>query len=288
MSSGIANFNTATGLQWNDNHETARVGAFACNACCSGGGGACCIPIGGIIMYDVTPSAFPISIGGATWHLCDGLNGTPDLRNQFVYGASVDADVGTTGGATTSTATITITAADLPTHTHSIPILSGTAAATATAAANTTAPNGPASATAGDIANVAHNHTAFGSSVGGNPTTFRTFYTYNPPMAAADVQLWRTMYGGYIDGGGTYQGPTGTSYAQANDANYTGGVYTGNTPPLKDHYHGIPALTVPASAVSTVASTTGATGNPVPITITSTPFSILPPYTMLYYIKRTA
>lgn len=32
------------------------------------------------------------------WYLCNGQNGTPDLRNKFVYGASTDINVGLTGG----------------------------------------------------------------------------------------------------------------------------------------------------------------------------------------------
>ena len=34
----------------------------------------------------------------ATWHLCDGTNGTPDLRGRFILGASDSHAVGTTGG----------------------------------------------------------------------------------------------------------------------------------------------------------------------------------------------
>lgn len=33
-----------------------------------------------------------------TWHLCDGTNGTPDLRGRFILGASASHAVGTTGG----------------------------------------------------------------------------------------------------------------------------------------------------------------------------------------------
>ena len=33
-----------------------------------------------------------------TWHLCDGTNGTPDLRGRFILGASDAHAVGTTGG----------------------------------------------------------------------------------------------------------------------------------------------------------------------------------------------
>ena len=33
-----------------------------------------------------------------TWHLCDGTNGTPDLRGRFILGASSSHAFGTTGG----------------------------------------------------------------------------------------------------------------------------------------------------------------------------------------------
>ena len=32
------------------------------------------------------------------WHLCDGTNGTPDLRGRFILGASASHATGTTGG----------------------------------------------------------------------------------------------------------------------------------------------------------------------------------------------
>ena len=51
------------------------------------------IPIGGIAGWSGTITDIPIG-----WQLCDGTNGTPDLRNRFIYGAEVDMDVGTTGG----------------------------------------------------------------------------------------------------------------------------------------------------------------------------------------------
>lgn len=50
-------------------------------------------PPGIIVMWSGLISAIP-----AGWFLCNGLNGTPDLRGRFIYGASIDADVKTTGG----------------------------------------------------------------------------------------------------------------------------------------------------------------------------------------------
>ena len=58
------------------------------------------------------------------WYLCDGSNGTPDLRDKFVVGAGSTYSVAATGGSTdaivvthTHTATSTSTVTD-PGHTH--------------------------------------------------------------------------------------------------------------------------------------------------------------------------
>ena len=43
------------------------------------------------------------------WHLCDGTNGTPDLRNRFIYGGD-----GTNNGATGGESSHTLTVKELP------------------------------------------------------------------------------------------------------------------------------------------------------------------------------
>ena len=43
------------------------------------------------------------------WHLCDGTNGTPDLRNRFIYGGD-----GTNNGATGGEANHTLKTSELP------------------------------------------------------------------------------------------------------------------------------------------------------------------------------
>lgn len=55
-------------------------------------------PSGGIIMWSGSIASIP-----ATWALCDGTNGTPDLRDRFVVGAGSTYAVGATGGATSAT-----------------------------------------------------------------------------------------------------------------------------------------------------------------------------------------
>ena len=67
----------------------------------SGGGGV--LP-GTILAFSgsFSDDGYPINSRTSTtdmgWHLCDGTNGTPDLRGRFILGASASHAVGTTGG----------------------------------------------------------------------------------------------------------------------------------------------------------------------------------------------
>jgi len=54
------------------------------------------IPAGLIAMWHGLLANIPTG-----WNLCDGTNGTPDLRSKFVKGAAAAANPGATGGATT-------------------------------------------------------------------------------------------------------------------------------------------------------------------------------------------
>jgi hypothetical protein len=78
------------------------------------------VPTGGIILWSGSTGSIP-----ATWYLCDGTNGTPDLRNSFIVGAGSTYAVNATGGTAdaivvshTHTATSTSVVTD-PTHNHS-------------------------------------------------------------------------------------------------------------------------------------------------------------------------
>jgi hypothetical protein len=75
------------------------------------------VPTGGIILWSGSTGSIP-----ATWYLCDGTNGTPDLRNSFIVGAGSTYAVNATGGSAdaivvshTHTATSVVTD---PGHTH--------------------------------------------------------------------------------------------------------------------------------------------------------------------------
>jgi hypothetical protein len=55
------------------------------------------VPAGGIIMWSGSIASIP-----AGYYICDGQNGTPDLRDRFVVGSGNTYAVGNTGGFTSS------------------------------------------------------------------------------------------------------------------------------------------------------------------------------------------
>lgn len=68
-------------------------------------------PSGGIIIWSGASNNIPDG-----WALCDGTNGTPDLRGRFVLGESETHAVGSTGGEEE----VTLTVEQMPEHTHRI------------------------------------------------------------------------------------------------------------------------------------------------------------------------
>ena len=126
-------------------------------------GPAASMPAGLISMWSGSIATIP---GG--WALCDGTNGTPDLRSKFIVGAGSTYNPGNTGGATSSTPTITVnnhtlTESQMPSHSHSgvangppyESIMAAQASGSFSNASNTAATGGGG----------AHNHTATSSAV---------------------------------------------------------------------------------------------------------------------------
>ena len=67
------------------------------------------VPAGVILLWSGSIASIP-----SGWNLCDGTNGTPDLRNRFVVAAGDTYAVGATGGADS----VTLDASQIPAHMH--------------------------------------------------------------------------------------------------------------------------------------------------------------------------
>ena len=70
--------------------------------------------------FNYLPTGSIIAFKGTTapkgWVVCDGRNGTPNLKGRFIYGYDATKGLGSVGGA----ATVRLTAAQMPSHTHYI------------------------------------------------------------------------------------------------------------------------------------------------------------------------
>lgn len=76
-----------------------------------GGGIVGDVPIGTIVFWSGSSDEVPTG-----WHICDGTDGTVDLRDKFILAAGTKHAVGSTGG----NETVTLTEAQMPKHKHSV------------------------------------------------------------------------------------------------------------------------------------------------------------------------
>ena len=76
------------------------------------------VPIGGIIMWS---GSVADAEALTNWSICDGQNGTPDLRDKFVLGVGSSAAASTaTKGDTNNNNSITLSEGQMPSHNHDI------------------------------------------------------------------------------------------------------------------------------------------------------------------------
>ena len=210
---------------------------------------AAILPAGIIIMW--SGSSLP-----AGWVLCDGSNGTPDLRERMVIGASSTIALGSRGGADT------MTLSTLPSHTHSGTLASASHSHTMTfsgSGAKTTTADGDHTHTLGSAG--AHSH--------GGPSEHGT-----SANGEANAGRWTLRVDGRkancFDGGRVTQ----FNYGHTHHFTSTSWPHT--------HTFGIAHTHSTSSAAAhTHTVTIGSTGSASPAS-----FSIMPSYYKLAFIMK--
>lgn len=205
------------------------------------------IPSGVILLWSGSIATIP---GG--WALCNGSNGTPDLRDRFVVGAGSTYSVGATGGANT----VTLDATQIPSHTHTVTTTGSTS--------SENAHSHTFSGTTGNMsANASHNHTANVSDPG---------HTHTSPSNGAP------------NGGGAgacFSSGQGNTPGQTTLSNTTG-ITVSIASTSVEHTHTFSGTTSTAAAHThtlTLSSTAGNTGGGLA-------HENRPPYYALAYIMR--
>lgn len=179
---------TATTPAYNDNSTKVATTAFIHNL----------FPPGIIMMWNSTVASIPVG-----WQLCNGSNGTPDLRGQFIIGAGSGYTPGQTGGALGTS--FTLNTSNLPSHSHSY---SGTVAV-----------SGFTSTGTASISDPGHSHTThFNRTSKSNNST---------PYMLTDPNVGENL-------NGSVDLPTSTALTGITDSGHTHGfsatgTYTGST-----------------------------------------------------------
>lgn len=144
-------------------------------------------PVGGIIMWAGLLADIP-----AGWNLCDGTNGTPDLRSRFIKGTAAGVDPGGTGGSATHT----------PAGTNSTPTFTGTLGTSSSVSAgtpagtidnhNTTVQVGPAGSA--PLLSGPTTHTFTGTAMAGHTHTITPAGTISAPTFTGSSANYEPAY----------------------------------------------------------------------------------------------
>jgi len=186
------------------------------------------IPIGGIIMWSGAGFTLP-----SNWKLCDGTNGTPDLRGRFVLssgqGSGLTARyVGQAGGAET----VALIEEQMPQHSHGVTARTGNSSGIATDGSHAhwvddeghqhiqvggghTYP-GASSTPIAAYTSAVYGNTNYRPSTSKEPTGVRVV-THNIPWESSGPNITGTLHNHAITVSETAKGGTATATATAHE-----------------------------------------------------------------------
>jgi hypothetical protein len=172
----------------------------------------CPEPRGIIVMWSGTLANIP-----SGYALCDGSNGTPDLRDRFILSVNTAENPGATGGAHS----ITLTSAQMPAHTHS----------------GTTANSGGHTHTGTTSSDGSHTHTGTTNTVANHTHDMTHNHSINDPGHSHVVAGNNTFSGD----GSTFETDNSTNSQPRNTTTNTTGIsvntFTGSTGSGGSHNH---------------------------------------------------
>ena len=203
------------------------------------------------------------------WAICDGTNGTPDLRDRFVIGAGSTYALGATAGNATVDVSHVHTG---PSHLHG--------ATTGADGTGATSSDGSGSTSSDGTGNTGNAGTGSTSSDGTGSTSSDGSGNTSGPTGTSTRDDGTGSSFTYANGSHTHAGPSHSHSGPSHS--HTGPSHNHSGP---SHSHSGPAHTHtgPSHAHTISADGTGDTSSSG-----SAVLSIIPPFSALYYIMRTA
>lgn len=203
------------------------------------------LPSGVIVLWAGLLADVP-----AGWNLCDGSNGTPDLRGKFIKGWAAGVDPGGTGGGsytpsgTNSAGAVTsnttgITVSDHAAHTHSV---TSNVSGTLTPGGTIAWPAGVPTATGAAVADhAAHTHSVTSNVAVGDHAAHTHSFTQSSNATTPDLLTVNTAAAG-VAASGTTGNPSATlTHSVTNNA-----VTSGNPSATLTHSVTQPTIAWPA------------------------------------------
>jgi len=235
------------------------------------------VPAGIIGIWSGSVASIP-----SGWVICNGSNGTPDLRNLFVVGAGDTYAVGATGGSNT----VTLAETNLPGHTHSV---SGTTASdgahTHNVSGNTSNTGAHTHNVSGNTSNTgAHTHSGSTSNTGGHShnsdnvggQNYSPFQDSNFPIKTTSLVQASSSPRSTTSNAGSHS----HNFSTNSDGNHSH-TLSGTADSAGNHSHTLSGTADSAGAhTHTFSTTSGSTGS-------GTAHENRPPYYALAYIMKT-
>ena len=209
-------------------------------------------PTGGIVLWSGSASNIPTG-----WTLCDGSNGTPDLRNKFIIGAGSGYSVNSQGG----TSSISLGISNLPSHSHSMSSAGNHGHSGSSSGSGTHSHSGSTSG-----ANANHSHSGATSGAGDHAHTANWFR-------------------GVGQGGATWSVANGSDGRQTNPAGNHAHSFT-TSGHSNDHGHSF-STSGGGHSHSVSVGSGGDHSHSISSAGSGAAFNIMPPYYALCYIMKT-
>lgn len=223
------------------------------------------VPSGVISMWSGSLATIP-----SGWSLCDGTNGTPDLRDKFIVGAGSSYSVSDTGGENSHI----LTSSELPSHSHAEGTLSADEGGSHSHTGSTSNTGSHSHSFSGNTSNTgSHSHSG-NTATAGSHSHQASLYGFS----SGNTARFAVSYGSYVTAKSTLSAGDHSHTFNTNNTGSHSHSFSGNTNNTGSHSHSV-SISTGGSHSHTISGSTATTGS-------GNAHENRPPYYSLAYIMK--